>query len=73
MSTEMQGRFVWICRAGGFKDFDEYQTVKVFEVQRLGHTVTAVFDPDGVSPTGFISYFAEQQEAAELLTYRRGR
>ena len=73
MSTEMQGRVVWMCRARGFKDFDEYETVKGFEVQRLGHTITAVFEPDAVSATGFISCFAEPQEAAEFLTYKRGR
>ena len=73
MSTEMQGRVVWMCRDRGFKDFDEYETVKGFEVQRLGHTITAVFEPDAVSETGFISCFAEPQEAAEFLTYKRGR
>ena len=73
MTTEMQGRVVWMCRARGFKDFDEYETVKGFEVQRLGHTITAVFEPDAVSDTGFISCFAEPQEAAEILTYKRGR
>ena len=32
-----------------------------------------VFDPDPVSATGFISVFAEPQEAVEFLTYKRGR
>ena len=73
MSTEIQGRVVWMCRARGFKDFDGYETLKGFEVQRLGHTITAVFEPDAVSDTGFISCFAEPQEAAEFLTYKRGR
>ena len=73
MSTEMQGRVVWMCRARGFKDFDEYETVKGFEVQRLGHTITAVFEPDAVSETGFISCFAEPQVSAEFLTCKRGR
>ena len=54
MSTEMQGRVVWMCRARGFKDFDEYETVKGFEVQHLGPTITAVFEPGAVSETGFI-------------------
>ena len=62
-----------MCRARGFKDFDEYETVKDFVVQHLGHTITAVFEPDAVSPTGFISCFAEPQEAAEFMTYKRGR
>ena len=69
----MQGRVVWMCRARGLKDFDEYETVKGFEVQRLGHTITAVFEPDAVSETGFISCFAEPQVSAESLTYKRGR
>jgi hypothetical protein len=38
-----------------------------------GHTITAVFEPDAVSETGFISCFAEPQEAAKFLTYKRGR
>ena len=34
------------------------------EIQRLSHTITE---------TGFISCFAEPQEAVECLTYKRGR
>ena len=73
MSTEMLGRVVWMCRAQCFKDQGEYETVKGFEKQRLGHIITAVFDPNAITETGSISYFAEPEEAAELLTYRRGR
>ena len=73
MSTEMQDRVVWMCRAKGFKDHGEYETVKGFEIQRLGHTITAVFDPKALTETGFISCFAEPLEAAEFLTYKRGR
>ena len=69
----MQGRVVWMCRAKGFKDHGEYETVKGFEIQRLGHTITAVFDPNAITETGFISCFAEPSEAAEFLTYKRGR
>ena len=73
MTTEMQGRVVHMCRAKGFKGHGEYEEVKGFEAQHLGHTITAVFDPDPVSATGFISVFAEPQEAAEFLTYKRER
>ena len=51
----------------------DYETVKAFEVQRLGHTITAIFDPSADTETGFLSCFAEPQEAAEFLTYKRGR
>ena len=73
MTTEMQGRVVRMCRVKGFKGHGEYEEVKGFEAQHLDHTITAVFDPDPVSATGFISVFAEPQEAAEFLTYKRGR
>ena|GEM_PF-2043840 len=73
MSTEMQGRVVWMCRAKGFKDHGEYKVVKGFEAQKLGHTITAIFDPSADTETGFLSCFAEPQEAAEFLTYKRGR
>ena len=69
------------CRAGwsgcaaleGFKDHGEYEVVKGFGAQKLGHTITAIFDPSADTETGFLSCFAEPQEAAEFLTYKRGR
>ena len=56
-----------------FKDHGEYETVKGFEIQKLGHTITAVFDPNAITETGFISCFAEPEEAAEFLTFKRRR
>ena len=49
------------------------EVVKGFEAQKLGHTITAIFDPSADTETGFLSCFAEPQEAAEFLTYKRGR
>ena len=54
------------------EDKDEANRLK-FEIQRLGHTITAVFDPNAITETGFISCLAEPSEAAEFLTYKRGR
>jgi len=73
MTTEMQGRVVWMCRAQGFKDHGVYENFKGFEIQKLGHTITAVFDPNAITETGFISCFAEPEEAAEFLTFKRRR
>ena len=73
MSTEMRGRVVWKCRARVFKVHGEYEVVKGFEAQKLGHTITAIFDPSADSETGFLSCFAELQEAAKFLPYKRGR
>ena len=55
-----------MCRARGFKDHGDYETVKGFEIQKLGHTITAVFDPNAITETGFISCFAEPEEADEF-------
>jgi len=71
--TEMQGRVVWMCRARGFKEHGEYEVVKGFEAQKLGHTTTAILDPSADTETGFLSCFAEPLEAAEFLTYKRTR
>ena len=74
MSTEIQGRVVWMCRAKGFKEHGEYETVKGFEIQRLGHTITAVFDPNAIhNRKGLYKRFAEPSEAAEFPIYKRGR
>ncbi len=71
--SEIQGRVVWMCRARGFKDHGEYEVVKGFEAQKLGHTITAIFDPSADTETGFLSSFAEPQEAVVFLTYKRVR
>ena len=62
-----------MCRARGFRDHGEYEIVKGFYIQKLGHTIMAVFDPNTITETGFISCIAEALEAAEFLTYKRGR
>ena len=36
-------------------------------------TITAVFDPSAYTETGFISCFAEPEEAAEFLAFKRRR
>jgi len=42
-----------MCRARGFKDHGEYEVVKGFEAQKLGHTIIAIFDPSADIETGF--------------------
>ena len=41
-------------------------------LQRLGHTITAVFEPDAVSETGFISCFAEPGNGRASLRHHQG-
>jgi len=52
------------------QDHGDYGMVKGFEIQRLGHIITVVFDPNSKTETGFISSFVEPEE---FLTYKRGR
>ena len=40
------------------EDKDEANRLK-FEIQWLGHTITAVFDPNAITETGFISCFTQ--------------
>ena len=54
------------------EDKDEANRLKL-EIQHLSHTITVVFDPNAITETGFISCFAESQEAVEFITYKRGR
>ena len=54
------------------EDKDDANRVKL-EIHRLSHTITAVFDPNAITETSFISCFVEPQEAVEFLTYKRGR
>ena len=54
------------------EDKDEANRVKL-EIQHLSYSITAVFDPNAITETGFISCFVEPQEAVEFLTYKRGR
>ena len=57
----------------GFQGSRRLRDRQRLEIQKLGHTITAVFDPNADTETGFLSCFAEPQEAAEFLTYNRGR
>ena len=57
LKSEMQDRVVWMCCARGFKDHGEYEVVKGFEAPKLGHTITAIFDPSADTETSFLSCF----------------
>ena len=57
-----------MCRARGFKDHGKYEVVKGFEAQKLGNTITAIFDPSADTETGFLSCFPEPQEAWEMMS-----
>ena len=51
----------------------QYEVVKGFEAQKLRHTIKTIFDPSADTETSFPCCFAEPQEAAEFLNFKRGR
>ena len=61
-----------LIRARGYKAIDSYADVLGYSSQRYGATITAVIDPaaDGVNRT---RCFADLEEAAEFLTWKRAR
>ena len=73
MTTEMQGRVVHMCRAKGFKGHGEYEEVKGFEAQHLGHTINGGVRSGPRECHGLHFSLCRPQEAVEFLTYKRGR
>jgi hypothetical protein len=58
-----------LLRARGYKSIDSYATVKGYESQSSGSTVCVVFDPNNRT----MNAFADLQEGAEFLTWKRAR
>lgn len=61
----------WLARARGYKFHDTYAFVKGFEQQRFGQAILQVIDPHNPSPVSWVQCFADPQEGAEYLQYRR--
>lgn len=62
----------WLVRVRGYKFIDTYADRLGYGSQRFGATVAAVIDP-GARPPVFIRCFSDLGEAAEFLTWKRGR
>lgn len=66
------GNTYWLTRSRGYKFIDSYADQLGFGNQRYGASVTAVIDP-GASGPRRVTCFAELDEAAEFLTWKRSR
>ncbi len=62
----------WASRARGYKYFDNYANVLGIEEQSHGASVVAIFDPD-VSGPASIQMFADVEESADYLTWKRNK
>jgi len=62
----------WLVRVRGYKFIDSYADRLGYGSQRHGATVAAIVDPSAEGPT-YIRCFSDLAEAAEFLTWKRGR
>jgi hypothetical protein len=62
-----------VCKARGYKFNDEYANVHGFAEQQLGASIVAVFDPDAQNAAQAVKVFADIEEGAEFLTWKRSR
>jgi hypothetical protein len=66
------GNTYWLTRSRGYKFIDSYADQLGFGNQRYGASITAVIDPGADGPKR-VTCFAELDEAAEFLTWKRSR
>jgi hypothetical protein len=64
-------RTAWLARARGYKYHDTYAFVKGFEQQKFGQAIMQVIDPTNPSEVSWVQCFADPQEGADYLQYRR--
>ena len=67
------GRVVWMGRARGYKWIDEYATRHNFHRDEHGATILFVIDPGEDNAVRRISAFADLEEGAEFLTWKRNK
>ena len=66
------GRVVWMARARGYKYYgDEYALRGGFKNHQFGATILFVIDPKSNKPTTRIQAFADLEEGAEYLKWKR--
>lgn len=65
------GHVYWLGRARGYKVIDQHADVNGYDSQSFGHTVAAVIDPSAPPGPRFGQMFADLQEAADYLAFKR--
>lgn len=64
-------RTPWLARARGYKFFDDYAVKLSLEEQHYGHSIAMIIDPNEDSPVRRVTCFADLEEGADYLTYKR--
>ncbi len=70
---EWTNRVYWTARARGYKTADQYAEKLGHGQQQYGEAITAVVDPLAEAETAFIVCFANVQEAAQYLEWKRAK
>jgi len=64
-------RTPWLARARGYKFFDDYAVKLSLEEQHYGHSIAMIIDPNEENPVRRVTCFADLEEGADYLTYKR--
>ena len=64
-------RTPWLARARGYKFFDDYAVRLSLEEQHYGHSIAMIIDPNEDSPVRRVTCFADLEEGADYLTFKR--
>lgn len=64
-------RTPWLARARGYKFFDDYAVKLSLEEQHYGHSIAMIIDPNEDSPVRRVTCFADLEEGADYLTFKR--
>jgi hypothetical protein len=68
-----RGTCYTLLRARGYKFLDQYAENLGYPIQQQAATVCCVVDPQSKSPASFVKPFADLEEGAEFLTWKRSR
>jgi hypothetical protein len=61
----------WLGRARGYKFYDEFATKLGYEEQRYGHSICTIINPKANNKTDLMLCFANLEEGAEYLKWKR--
>jgi hypothetical protein len=67
------GRVVTLARARGYKWIDDHAVHHGFHQSQNGASILTVLDPTAKSPVERVRAFADAEEGAEYLTWKRGK
>lgn len=68
-----RGFTYWLARARGYKYLDDYADHLGHHSQQEGAAIMTIIDPNAKSASGFVQCFADPEEGAEFLKWKRSK